>query len=306
MRPLFLFSHRGALGDFALTWPPLRRLRRRFPEHRFVGLGRPGHLELAIALGLLDEGLDAESSALLPFYRGETLPPALAGAAAALLWMDEDAAVRGLLRALPGPAVMHPPFPVRRSVQYPAHGPHVLEHHLAALAHFGGAENAQENTQENTREETPFSLDVARDPDLILLHPGSGSSAKNHAPSFYLELAERLRRDTGKRVNIVLGPVEAERGEDAFWRGRFPILAPSLPLDLAKRLAAAALYVGNDSGPAHVAALLGTPTLALYKSTDPAVWGVRGPFARSIAARSEDEAFEGVEKALISLRFGTK
>jgi ADP-heptose:LPS heptosyltransferase len=291
--PAFACVHRGALGDFALTWPALSRLRERFPRHRFVGVGRPAHLELAIALGLLDAGLDAESSRLLPFFNGEALPPALAGLDAALLWMREDPALNALLRTLPGPVAWHPPFP--------GGGTHTLEHHLSVLAKFGGAAPAYANETFSLSGARPSE---ARDAQAILLHPGSGSPAKNFEPSLYAALAADLSDATGLKVNFVLGP--AEERDAAFYRARFEVIAPASPLELARALASAALFVGNDSGPAHVAALLGTPTVALFRATDPATWGPRGPAARFVVAASGEEARAKAREVLKTLRFGTK
>ena len=50
--------------------------------------------------------------------------------------------------------------------------------------------------------------------------------------------------------------------------------------DLACWLARARLYVGNDSGITHLAAAVGTPVLALFGPSDPAVWAPRGPNVR--------------------------
>ncbi|MGH7256573.1 MAG: glycosyltransferase family 9 protein, partial [Nitrospirales bacterium] len=37
-----------------------------------------------------------------------------------------------------------------------------------------------------------------------------------------------------------------------------------------------ALFIGNDNGPMHIAAAVGTPVLGLFGPSDPAVWGPRG------------------------------
>ena len=50
--------------------------------------------------------------------------------------------------------------------------------------------------------------------------------------------------------------------------------------ELACWLARARLYIGNDSGITHLAAAAGTPVLALFGPTDPAVWAPRGPNVR--------------------------
>jgi ADP-heptose:LPS heptosyltransferase len=59
-----------------------------------------------------------------------------------------------------------------------------------------------------------------------------------------------------------------------------PALEGAVHLDdlyeLAGWLARARLYIGNDSGITHLAAAVGTPVLALFGPTDPAVWGPRG------------------------------
>ena len=38
-------------------------------------------------------------------------------------------------------------------------------------------------------------------------------------------------------------------------------------------IAGASLYVGNDSGPAHMAAALRVPAVLIFKASDPAIWG---------------------------------
>ena len=50
--------------------------------------------------------------------------------------------------------------------------------------------------------------------------------------------------------------------------------------ELACWLARARLYVGNDSGITHLAAAVGTPVLALFGPSDPAVWAPRGANVR--------------------------
>ncbi|HSE95533.1 MAG TPA: glycosyltransferase family 9 protein, partial [Methylomirabilota bacterium] len=60
---------------------------------------------------------------------------------------------------------------------------------------------------------------------------------------------------------------------------------PTLP-QLAALLAAARGYVGNDSGPTHLAAAVGCPTLALFGPSDPGVWAPHGAHVRVLAAEA--------------------
>jgi len=43
--------------------------------------------------------------------------------------------------------------------------------------------------------------------------------------------------------------------------------------DLKNLLASASLFVGNDSGPAHMAAAFGLPSVVLFGASDPEIWG---------------------------------
>ena len=52
--------------------------------------------------------------------------------------------------------------------------------------------------------------------------------------------------------------------------------------ELACWLAGARVYIGNDSGIAHLAAAVGTPVVALFPATDPATWTPRGPAVSAI------------------------
>jgi len=77
-----------------------------------------------------------------------------------------------------------------------------------------------------------------------------------------------LRRSLGLEPIILAGP-----GED--WRAfaRFEVWN-SAPLDRVKSLMAdAQLFVGNDSGPAHMAAAFGVPVVAIFGPSDPSIWG---------------------------------
>ncbi len=59
--------------------------------------------------------------------------------------------------------------------------------------------------------------------------------------------------------------------------GRIPLA------ELPTILAAADLYVGNDSGPKHIAAALGVPTIGIHAgSVDATEWGALGPRALTI------------------------
>jgi len=131
---------------------------------------------------------------------------------------------------------------------------------------------------------------------VVLLHPGSGGRAKCWPLAAFRAVARRLRAgELGSETEpvFVLGPVELERwpaAEIALLRGEFPVLEPE-PGDLPRHIAAAAAYVGNDAGPTHLAALLGTPTVALFGPTSAAVWRPRGPRVAVLAGECDGAAW---------------
>lgn len=102
--------------------------------------------------------------------------------------------------------------------------------------------------------------------DFAVVHPFASSPAKRWPLESFQSLAEGL----GCPVRWLAGPEEsleqAERFEDLF--------------DLACWLATARVYIGNDSGISHLAAAVGTPTLAIFLTSDPKIWAPRGLHVR--------------------------
>jgi len=108
---------------------------------------------------------------------------------------------------------------------------------------------------------------------LAVIHPYSSNKAKNWPLERFHELALHIERTM---------PVEWTAGPDEPLEGarRFDDL-----YELACWIASAALFVGNDSGIAHLAAAVGTPAVVLFGPTDPAIWAPRGE--RVVALRRD-------------------
>lgn len=111
-------------------------------------------------------------------------------------------------------------------------------------------------------------------PVKVIVHPGSGG-LKKCAPIHWFEaiVAKALRLDC--QTAWMIGPDETERN-GATLQDR---LQPSAPVIMepdichaAERLAGADVFVGNDSGMAHLAALCGVRTVVWFGPTDPEVW----------------------------------
>lgn len=119
----------------------------------------------------------------------------------------------------------------------------------------------------------------------VVVHPGSGGRDKCWTLAGYRRVIASLRAE-GRRVRVLLGEVEAERwpGDElrAWIEGEQAEVLTSLD-DLYEAVAGAELYVGNDSGPTHLAAQAGVPTVALFGPTDPVLWRPVGPVVYVLA-----------------------
>jgi heptosyltransferase-3 len=124
--------------------------------------------------------------------------------------------------------------------------------------------------------------------DVVVIHPGSGGRHKCYPLREYVELGETLQ-SRGIATVFTLGEVEMERmgGDDiGALSKRFIVLRELTLIQLAAVLCSANVFVGNDSGVSHLAAALGTPTVAVFGPTDPTVWrplGTRVSVCRGVA-----------------------
>jgi lipopolysaccharide heptosyltransferase II len=107
--------------------------------------------------------------------------------------------------------------------------------------------------------------------------PGGGDNVKSHMPTrrWPVENFARLARvlaDEGRRVLIFGGPKDAELAKEI--RTAVPSCVDATPLSVGRMASVfrrCRLYVGNDSGPLHIADAMGVPTLGLFGPTDPRV-----------------------------------
>ncbi|MBW1735796.1 MAG: hypothetical protein JRJ09_13850 [Deltaproteobacteria bacterium] len=140
----------------------------------------------------------------------------------------------------------------------------------------------------------------------IVLHPGSGSPDKNHPPRFWIDLFGVLSGETGPgdlEYVFLLGP--AEESIRPCLEGRFrngAVRGVSCPdrEGLINTLCEAAVFLGHDSGITHLSAMLGTPTVALFKKKNTAQWAPLGP--RVAIVRGKEPGPGLIERAVRASR----
>jgi ADP-heptose:LPS heptosyltransferase len=108
---------------------------------------------------------------------------------------------------------------------------------------------------------------------LLAVHLGAGTAAKRWPLAHWRALVARFL-DDGWRVIVVGGPEDAEAGLSLppheslrDWTGLLEVTETAALLERAE------LFIGSDSGPAHLASCVGTPSVVLFSGTNrPAQW----------------------------------
>jgi len=109
----------------------------------------------------------------------------------------------------------------------------------------------------------------------LVISPCSSHVQRNWRPERYAAVAEHAVRHHGMRVILSGGPsvLEQATGAAIVRAARVPLVnqigRDTLP-ELLALLARAAVLVSPDSGPVHMATMVGTPVLGLYGATNPA------------------------------------
>jgi heptosyltransferase-1 len=142
----------------------------------------------------------------------------------------------------------------------------------------------------------------------IVLLPSTRRRSKFWPTTAYAELARRLAAATGRPLVMVGGPGERPLLEEIQTHAGIATLRPYTPdaiTDVARFLPRAALVIGNDTGPLHLAAIAGVPTIGLFGPTRGARNGPYGPSGsyiqsptRRMADISVDEVFAAAARAL--------
>jgi ADP-heptose:LPS heptosyltransferase len=114
--------------------------------------------------------------------------------------------------------------------------------------------------------------DLLRGRRYVVIHPGALMSTKRWDGARFAALAHHLQQE-GLTVVLTCGPGEeqvvSQIGQSV--PQTMMLLGLTIP-ELGELIRNARLYVGNDSGPMHLAAAVGTPVLAIWGSSNAQRW----------------------------------
>jgi ADP-heptose:LPS heptosyltransferase len=271
-----LILHQGALGDFIVTWPLAMAMGRMFPQSRIIYISPREKGRLAEKAIRVESG-DIESGWHALFAESPTVPESvgklLAGAHTIFSFISQpdDLVSRNLATIAPHAKLL---CMTTRTSPASGHASQWLVDDLYSLA------GAAEAVRQMLRSIADRGLGTHRPTDTtVVLHPGSGADSKNWPAGRFLGLASALRAG-GHSIRTILGEVELEKWPTDVIR-KFesvgPVVRPAKYVELYDELTKAALFVGNDSGPGHLAGIIGVPTVSLFGPSDPTVWRPLGP-----------------------------
>jgi len=174
---------------------------------------------------------------------------------------------------------------------------HVAFYLAGALENTGLPVHAENVLTEAMRRPLLYSGDKQR--LRVVFHPGSGGAQKNHPPEFWMNLVRAFRENNPgieKLPVILLGPAEENLLPLFSGEKSLEILLSPDTDRLSLLLQEAMIYVGHDSGITHLAAMLGAPTIALFRHSSVTQWSPLGPRVKVIEASASSP--ELVEETL--------
>jgi lipopolysaccharide heptosyltransferase II len=312
-RPRLLLIRPDHLGDVLLATPAMRALRTLRPTAELHALVGPWSADVLETCDALDQVLT------LPFPGFSRAPSPTLRSPYELAW---DTARKLRLIRYSAALILRPDhwwgalvaflagIPVRIGYALPDVEPFLTQRVVSRPQH-AVMQNAQlvERLTGSALDELPLELryevtepdrgwiagyleesGVFRADRVIVLHAGAGTLIKQWEPARWAIVADRLAAQASARIILTGGEAEIPlaRAIEAHMQARAVVMAGETRVGtLAALLERAALAVGPDSGPLHLAAAVGTPTVALFGPADPAEFRPWGPASRHLVLASD-------------------
>ncbi|BDG08159.1 lipopolysaccharide heptosyltransferase II [Anaeromyxobacter paludicola] len=273
----------SALGDVVLATSLLAPLKERFPEARLEWVTDPAFVPLLhglpelAAVHALHRDVPERALQLRDQLKGRfDVVVDLQNKVRSAVVARAAAPVRLVFRRRsPGQAVLS--LVGKDQILQRAHATRLYAEVLAPLG-VTGPGPLRIHLSPRARALAADALGKARAP-LVAIAPGARWATKRWPAQAFARVADALAAE-GAAIVLAGGPGDREALEAVRAAMRAPVAADlsPLPLDaLAAALARVDLLVANDSGPVHLAAAVGTPSVAVFGPTSPVRWGPPAP-----------------------------
>ena len=153
---------------------------------------------------------------------------------------------------------------------------HAVTRYLDVLQRHGidtdGAQPRLQFTDSELAKRNQFLMDNGIDGARVLIgiHPGGNWRYKLWQPENFAQLADTLREKWNAQILLFAGPDECPLQERVAALMRWePVIIKERDLrQVAALIEACDIYIGNDTGPMHIAAAVGTSVVALFGATN--------------------------------------
>jgi heptosyltransferase-2 len=284
------------IGDAVLAIPAMKAVRKHFPDAEITLLVRPWVAGLFTAAPFIDKvWSEAKPSGVADWSRITKDIRARRFDLALLLPNSFESALMmflGGVRQRVGYATNGRRWMLTNAVAQGDAGRHQVQYYLDLVKTVwpGVSQPSieiQATIEERSDARTLLAAEGIRDgAPFLVLNPGAAyGSAKRWGEDRFAAVADILAAEL--RLQVALIGSERERPIAEQIQGRMKtraaVLSGKTSLDtLIGILAESSLMITNDSGPMHIAAALGIPTVAVFGSTDERVTSPSGPRARVV------------------------
>ena len=281
-----------SLGDCVLTTPALSILKQARPDLRLAVVVEERFADIFVPNPDVDAVLPPSVTAV----RG--LNPVLClnlhgGTRSMALTTASGAGWRAGFAHFRAPAVYNVKIPTAQEILGVERKVHTAEHLASAMFYLGAPPSPIPAARLFVQGMGYIPLANARGSGLsrdrkgaviaqyAVIHPVAATPEKTWPAERFLAIARHVSRDY--EPVFIGGP-----GDDLSAFTEFRTVAGAPLQDTKTLLASAALFIGNDSGPAHMAAAFGVPVVVLFGPSDPVVWAPWQVEARTLVGKDGD------------------
>jgi len=247
-----------SLGDCVLSTPALALLKQSRPDLRLAVVVEDKFRAVYEGNPDIDELLPPDTAAVRSWRPRLTLN-LHGGSSSAMLTAVSGAKWRAGFAHFHNSFVYNVRIPRAQAILHVERKVHTCEHIASAVFELGVP-----------MAEIPRArlyADAVPSGQYAVVHPVASRPDKQWPAEGFLAVAAKLREDFGLEP-IFIGA----ESDDLSPFGAYRTLAGSRLAHIKSLLARAMLFVGNDSGPAHMAAAFGVPVVVMFGSSDPVIW----------------------------------
>jgi ADP-heptose:LPS heptosyltransferase len=176
---------------------------------------------------------------------------------------------------------------------------HSVEQQLALL-HWAGVPGGErprlslfvsQEVEASVRDRLVQSVGLDSRKGFAVIAPSAAFDSKRWPADGFAAVADHLNLQWNLESVVIAGPGHEHIAREVSHRARCkpPIISDINLKELMALIRLSALFVGNDSGPAHIAASFARPLVVVFGSSDPSVWHPWTDSPCRVVAKSDRE-----------------